>query len=89
MRYLCKEGRESAHKIEVDFPITLSLSSVSITSWLFKIVQSGWTPENKNIVHYKSSKTEVTYLGNGFSEHATAVIINIALVEFLCSAGNQ
>ena len=80
MRYLSKEGRESKHEIEVDFPIILSLSSVSITGWLFNVVQNGWTPKNRNTVHYKSLKTEVTYLGNGFAEHATAAIINLALV---------
>ena len=41
MRYLSKEGRESKHEIEVDFPIILSLSSVSITGWLFNVVQNG------------------------------------------------
>ena len=89
MRYLWKEGRESKHEIEVDFPIALSLSRVSITGWLFNIVQSGWTPKDRNIVHYKSLKTEVTYLGNGFAEHTRAVIINLALAESLCSVGNQ
>lgn len=47
--------------------------------------------KNMNIAYYKSllgRKLIVIYLGNRFTEHVEAAIINLSLVGFLCRLGN-
>ena len=70
--------------------------TASLTGVLFKAVPKKLSPEKyerrllQEIASLKINlNAEVIYLHNGFIEEALSAIINLALVGFWCSLGNQ